>query len=170
MCLHKQMGFFFYYCFNLMLSSYLVVWHNAVSEWGGHSICNLPLCTARPGATASVWAAVTHGRRDAGEAERGSCEHAEPASRHGRPGSHAHLHVHRCAWRGRQDTFQLIFIPLLTHLLIHMPQPDRKAPTLILTHLTNTQHTYTLPSQKQCSFIILVDKWDQLNVGHFCYM
>lgn len=131
-----------HFAFNLALG----VWRNALSQRGGYSTCNLPLCSARPGAIAFVWAAVTHGRGDASEAERGSGEHAKPAPCHGRPGSHAHLHVHRCAWRGRQDTFQLTFTPSLTHLLINIPQQNRIAPTLVLTHLTNTQRTYTLAS------------------------
>lgn len=147
------------------------MWHNAVSQRGGHSICNLPLCTARPGAIASVWAAVTRGRGDASEAERGSREHAEPAPRHGRPGSHAHLHVHRCAWRGRQDTFQLTFtpphLPPLTHLLTNILQPVRTAPILMLTHLTNTQTHFlhivlTARRRKRCSFYF--DWQNEMNI------
>ncbi len=81
--------------------------YDAVCQWGGHTVHHLPLHSARSGAVASVWAVVTHGRRDASQAERWTCEHAQSTPCHGCPGSHAHLHVHRCGWRGRQDTFQL---------------------------------------------------------------
>lgn len=80
---------------HLLLLSSVALWCDGVSQRGLHSLHHLSLRSARTGAPPAVGAAVPRRCRSFGQAQRGSSQHAVTSPSHGRPGPHAHLHVHR---------------------------------------------------------------------------
>lgn len=80
---------------HLLLLSSAALWCDGVSQRGLHSLHHLSLCSARTGAPPAVGAAVPRRWRSSGQAQRGSSQHAVTSPSYGRPGPHAHLHVHR---------------------------------------------------------------------------